>query len=77
MTYRKKASDNSCHQREEAEMKYGKLPVYPNYHNCLVNLSNSILKKFGAETSAETLPLADKYLQKDYQNKQHYSPYAG
>ena len=45
-----------------------KLPVFPDYHNCLVNLSNSILKKFGADTTAETLPLADKYLQKDYQN---------
>ena len=45
-----------------------KLPVYPDYNNCLVNLSNSILKKFGAETIAETMPLADEYLQKDYQN---------
>ena len=45
-----------------------KLPVFPDYHHCLVNLSNSILKKFGAETTAETLPLADRYLQKDYRN---------
>ncbi len=48
--------------------KAGKRPVYPDYHNCLVNLSNSILKKFGAETAAETLPLADRYLREDYQN---------
>ncbi len=54
-------------QMGETELK-NKLPVYPDYHHCLVNLSNSILKKFGAETSAETLPLADRYLQKDYQN---------
>ena len=40
----------------------------PDYDNCLVNLANSILKKFGAETSAKTLPLADQYLKKDYQN---------
>ncbi|MBR4732563.1 MAG: alkaline phosphatase family protein [Lachnospiraceae bacterium] len=40
----------------------------PDYDNCLVNLANSILKKFGAETSAKTLPLADQYLNKDYQN---------
>lgn len=40
----------------------------PDYNNCLVNLSNSILKKFGAPTTAETLPLADKYLEEEYQN---------
>ena len=40
----------------------------PDYDNCLVNLANSILKKFGAETSAKTLPLADQYVKKDYQN---------
>ena len=39
-----------------------KLHDLPDYNNCLVNLSNSILKKFGAETTAATLPLADKYL---------------
>jgi len=60
--------------REEKREEMGKrelgkkLPVYPDYHHCLVNLSNSILKKFGVETTAETLPLADRYLQKDYQN---------
>ena len=45
-----------------------RLPVYPDYHNCLVNFSNSILKKFGAETTAETLTLADQYLQEDNQH---------
>ena len=45
-----------------------KLPVYPDYHHCLVNLANSILKKFGAETSTETLPLADRYLQENNRN---------
>ena len=40
----------------------------PDYHNCLVNLSNSILKKFGARTTAGTLPLADKYLEGEYRN---------
>ncbi len=49
-------------------MELKKLPCLPDYRNCLVNLSNSILKKFGAETTAETLPLADQFLQKDYQN---------
>ena len=40
----------------------------PDYNRCLVNLANSILKKFGAETTAGTLPLADRYLAGDYQN---------
>ena len=34
----------------------------PDYDNCLVNLANSILKGFGAETSAATLPAADQFL---------------
>ncbi|SEQ92003.1 Type I phosphodiesterase / nucleotide pyrophosphatase [Lachnospiraceae bacterium NE2001] len=40
----------------------------PDYNNCLVNLANSILKKFDVETTASTLPLADEYLKKDYKN---------
>ena len=40
----------------------------PDYDHCLVNLANSILKKFDAKTSAKTLPLADAYLDKDYTN---------
>ena len=40
----------------------------PDYDHCLVNLANSILKKFGAETTAKTLPLADRYLAGDYRN---------
>ena len=42
--------------------------VRPDYDNCLVNLSNSILKAFGAETSAPTLKMADKLLEKDCKN---------
>ena len=38
----------------------------PDYDRCLVNLANSILKKFGAETTADTLSAADEYLAKDY-----------
>ena len=44
------------------------LSCLPDYDNCLVNLANSILKEFGAKTSAKTLPMADQYLKKDYQN---------
>lgn len=40
----------------------------PDYDRCLVNLSNSILKKFGAETTAKTLPLADRVLAGTYRN---------
>ena len=40
----------------------------PNYNNCLVNLANSVLAGFGAQTSADTLKLADKYLAKGYKN---------
>ena len=44
------------------------IPVLPDYRNCLVNLANSILKKFGVETTADTLPLADEYLNRSYKN---------
>ena len=40
----------------------------PDYGKCLVNLSNSILKKYGAQTTADTLPAADKYLAKRHRN---------
>lgn len=49
-------------------MNNKKFPELPDYRNCLVNLANSIEKKFGAETTAETLPLADRYLSKKYKN---------
>lgn len=39
-----------------------------DYKNCLVNLANSVLKNFGAETSAATLPLADTILDGNYKN---------
>ena len=40
----------------------------PDYQKCLVNLANSILKRFGAETTAETLRTADGYMAGDYKN---------
>ena len=40
----------------------------PDYDHCLVNLANSVLKQFGAETTAKTLPLADRFLAGDYRN---------
>ena len=40
----------------------------PDYNKCLVNLSNSILKRFGAETTADTLKSADEFLAKGHRN---------
>ena len=40
----------------------------PDYDNCLVNLANSVLKRFGAETLHKTLPLADTYLSDGHRN---------
>ena len=45
-----------------------KLPCLPDFNHCLVNLSNSVLKKFGVETTAGTLPLADRFLSGNYKN---------
>lgn len=42
--------------------------VWPDYKNCIANLPNSILKKWGIPTLGETLSLADRYLEKDYKN---------
>jgi Uncharacterized proteins of the AP superfamily len=42
--------------------------IYPDYNNCIVNLSNSILKYYQAEYTHNTLPELDKYLEKDYKN---------
>ena len=42
--------------------------VMPDYKNCIANLPNSILKKFGAEPAGDSLPMLDKYLEKDYKN---------
>ena len=42
--------------------------IRPDYDNCLVNLSNSILRYFGVQTTASTLKLADKLLDHDYRN---------
>lgn len=44
------------------------LATLPDYDKCLVNLSNSILKKFGAETIHDTLPAADELLKSDQKN---------
>ena len=42
--------------------------IYPNYDNCLVNVSNSILKYYGVKNTHNTLAELDNYLEKDYKN---------
>ena len=49
-------------------MEQVKLNALPNYDNCLVNLANSVLRKFGAKTIHNTLPMADELLSSDYRN---------
>lgn len=43
--------------------------IFPNYDNCLTNVTNSILKYFDIETYHQTLPVLDNILnKKEYQN---------
>lgn len=42
--------------------------VWPDYENCIANLPNSILKKFGVETVGSTLRMLDEKMEKDYKN---------
>lgn len=49
-------------------MKEEKKLVWPDYENCIANLPNSILKYWGLPTVGKTLPLADRYLNKEYKN---------
>lgn len=42
--------------------------MYPNYGNCIANLACSVMKHFGAEPPNPTLPLADKLLERRYNN---------
>lgn len=42
--------------------------VYPDYKNCIANIPNSILKAWGLEPCGESLPVLDKYLEKEYKN---------
>ncbi|MCR5329698.1 MAG: phosphodiesterase [Lachnospiraceae bacterium] len=42
--------------------------IRPDYNNCIANLPNSIFRKYGLDTVGNTLPLIDKYLEKDHKN---------
>ena len=37
-----------------------------DYDNCLVNLANSVLKRFKSDPLGKSLPCADKYLNKNH-----------
>ena len=39
-----------------------------DYDNCLVNLANSVLKRFKSDPLGKSLPCADKYLNKNHKN---------
>lgn len=40
----------------------------PDYNNCITNIANSILKKFGVEQNGKSLDILDTYIKKEYQN---------
>lgn len=42
--------------------------VFPDYNNCLTNVTNSILKYFNITTYHQTLKELDEFLTKDYKN---------
>ncbi len=42
--------------------------VFPNYQNSILNVSNSILKYYGANVTHPTLPYLDNYLTNEYRN---------
>lgn len=42
--------------------------VYPNYQNSLINVSSSLFKYYDFETTYQSLPILDKYLEKKYKH---------
>ncbi len=42
--------------------------VWPDYKNCIANLPNSVMKRFGVEPAGESLPLLDPFLEKGHKN---------
>lgn len=41
---------------------------WPDYKNCIANLPNSVMKYFGVDPKGDTLPLLDRYLDREYKN---------
>ncbi len=42
--------------------------VYPDYDNCVMNITVSVLKHFGVKSKYASLPVLDRELQKQYKN---------
>ena len=42
--------------------------LYPNYNDCLVNVSNSILRYYGLKNYHSTSEVLDRYLDNSYKN---------
>lgn len=42
--------------------------IYPDYSNCLMNISTSVIKHYGVDTKFSTLSILDKELNKNYRN---------
>ena len=38
---------------------------FPDYNNCIADLANFVLKKFGIDEGRRTLHLLDSYLERD------------
>lgn len=41
---------------------------YPDYENCITNLTGAVLKEFGIASEAGTLPVCEELFQKEYKN---------
>jgi len=44
------------------------LPALPDYDSCLVNFAGSVIRHFGVKSDVKTIPMADRYLEKDRKN---------
>lgn len=60
--------DRNNNDGEKGELFMDKRLSLHNYENCIANLPNSILKKYGVEPVGKTLPVADRLLEGDYKN---------
>lgn len=64
----KSAEQKSVEQKRQEKWKREDRHMYADYSNSLVNLSCSVLKRFGAEYGHQTLPCADNWMEKGYRN---------
>ena len=67
-TSEKKTSEKKMSKEIRHKKTMCKKIRQPDYQNCIANLPNSILKKWGLEPNGSSLPLADAHLEENYQN---------